>query len=213
MEKFEELKKYQEEQIDKIREYVFAQLGHSERSYAVETYLCRKNETDKFSDQLSVLKEAGHDKEISWGRGKIGAVWCLHAEGMEGHIFPAEVITNYGVYPVRVILHAEKEAHRAAEHINQLYAENGIDMPCVNEAQIRGFFDVEFYETEDELREDEQIIDVQIAWGTETGNIFEDVALLWNVRPVLCKECKFPVPEDEQVMYRHEIQIHSCKNG
>ena len=213
MDKFEELKKYQEEQIDKIREYVFAQLGHSERSYAVETYLCRKDETDKFSDQLSVLKEAGHDKEISWGKGKIGAVWCLHAESMEGHIFPAEVITNYGVYPVRVILHAEKEAHRAAEHINQLYTENGIDMPCVNEAQIRGFFDVEFYETEDELREDEQIIDVQIAWGTETGNIFEDVALLWNVRPVLCKECKFPVPEDEQVMYRHEIQIHSCKNG
>ena len=27
MDKFEELKKYQEEQIDKIREYVFAQLG------------------------------------------------------------------------------------------------------------------------------------------------------------------------------------------
>ena len=53
MDKFEELKKYQEEQIDKIREYVFAQLGHSERSYAVETYLCRKDETDKFSDQLS----------------------------------------------------------------------------------------------------------------------------------------------------------------
>ena len=71
---------------------------------------------------------------------------------MEGHIFPAEVITNYGVYPVRVILHAEKEAHRAAEHINQLYAENGIDMPCVNEAQIRGFFDVEFYETEETNR-------------------------------------------------------------
>ena len=56
MDKFEELKKYQEEQIDKIREYVFAQLGHSERSYAVETYLCRKDETDKLNERQSKLR-------------------------------------------------------------------------------------------------------------------------------------------------------------
>lgn len=206
MEKFEE-------QTDRSREYVREQLGYSERSYAVETYLCRNDETDRFRDQLSVLKETGLSKKILWGKGKIGVVFCLHASHMESRIFPAEVITNFGVYPIRVILHADTQAHRKAEHINQLYAVNGIDMPCVNEAQIRGFFDVEFYETEDELREDEQITDIRIAWGTEIENISEDVALLWNVRPVLCRECKFPVPEDGQAMYRHELQIHSRKNG
>lgn len=217
---FDGLSQYQERELHKIREQVNQIDTKQSVDYAIEMFVCDKEEVETQRPFYEPLIMTGmHD--IVWGTGVVATVYIeakwqvLKSLNLENTIYNAIITTNYESYPVKVSLHQNTVILEMTEKINYLMFQNDIDMPKVNDGYAKRFFDIHFLEAKDRLREDEKPESIKVLWGELEPYVYENKALMWNVRKAILRENAFPVAisDQKEVKYHHELLLNDKENA
>jgi|GEM_PF-4479133 len=207
------LERRQEAAIKEIKDRVVKALQEKRKEFCIYSFLCKPEESKKYSDEHDVLACTGLFQN-KLGEGPVMRVFLeLNSKAVERVLsenpsMDAKIITNYETYPVKVVLRKADDVIRKIEHLNKLLYTNHIDVPRVNATYANGFVDVYFAESKDRLRDDETITELQVNWDESIREAVKlDACLMWNVKTRIVKESMFPreIPYVDTVHYLHVL--------
>lgn len=207
---FEKLALYQEEQLKQIEQQVQDSLVESKADYGMDMFLATHEDSRKWADVCEVMDDTGI-YPLDWNQKKIKRVYLelsqsqLQRVRSEQREFQAVVRTDCDVYGCTVSLQESDKYAEVVDTFNEMMGCNGIDNPLLPYCFVERFFDVAFQVQHDKLRDGERIIAIEIDWGELAPYVKEDIVLLCNVKKCQLKERVFPVPEQQEIRYVHEL--------
>lgn len=207
---FEQLALYQKEKIRQLEQQVQEDLSGSMVDYGIDMFLVTHEESRRWRD----VCEALDDTRIyppDWNQKRIKRVYLELAQHQLEQVirqereFHAVVKTNCDVYDCKVALQMSDESVKKINTLNKIMESNGINNPMLPHCFAERFCDVIFKVQYDKLRSQETILSVEVDWEEMTPYVREDAVLLCNVRRCQLKERIFPIPEQQEIRYKHEL--------
>ena len=207
---FEQLVLYQEKTLRKLEQQVQNSIAGCKVDYGIDMFLTTHEDSRKWADVCEVIDET-RVYSLDWNQKRIKRVYLdlsrhqLQQVKSEQRKFRAVVRTDYDVYGCIVTLQESDTYAEKVDRINKMMECNGIDNPLLPNCFVERFHDVVFKVQHDKLRAGERIIAIEIDWEELAPYVKEDIVLLWNVRQCRLKERAFPVPEQQEIRYVHEL--------
>ncbi len=215
---FGELARYQEEQLRRLEEQIQKSIQPIDVDYGVDMFLVTHEDSRRWEDVCSCVDDT-HRYPWIWEQKLIQRVYLeatneqLMRLRREQREFLAYVRTNYETYTCKVALQEGRSGVDYINKINELMESNMVDLPRISSCYAERFMDVIYTEQKDRLRDDEWIEDIEIDWEELTPYIRDDVVMLCNVRPSHLKETVFPVPERNELRFKHELILRNKKSA
>ena len=178
--------------------------------YGIDMFLASHKESKRWQDVCSCIDET-KVYSLDWDATHLKRIFLEKGWEYKGREFKACVKTNFDTYNCKVMLQGDKKGTELIDKINEQLESNFIDIPKVSESYARCFLDVVYSQKKDRLREGEYVEEVEIDWEELESKIKEDIVLLFNLKKEEKKERCFPISEEDEVRYRHEILLEEAK--
>lgn len=213
---FQQLAYYQEQKLQQLEQQVKNSICESQADYGIDMFLTSHEDSRKWEDVCGILNET-KCYPWDWNQKQIKRVYLelsqhqLKQVKKEQRTFHAVVRTNCDVYKCKVALQEDEKTVETINTFNEIMESNGVDQPLLPNCFVERFCDVIFLEQQDKLRAEERIEFIEIDWEELEDCVKEDVVLMVNFRECQLKEKVFPVPEQNEVRFQHEIIVANKK--
>lgn len=213
---FQQLMCYQEQKLQQLEQQVKSSMCECTADYGIDMFLTTHEESRKWEDVCEVLSET-KQYPLEWNQKRIKRVYLalpqhqLQQIKKEQRAFHAVVRTDCEEYRCKVALQEDDTAVETINTFNEMMESNGVNNPFLPYCFVERFCHVIFQKQQDKLRPGEQIEDIEIDWADLEPWIKEDVVLLTNFRACQLKEKAFPIPEQNEVRFQHDIMVGNKK--
>ena len=213
---FQQLMCYQEEKLQQLEQQVKSSMCEGTADFGVDLFLTTHEESRKWEDVCEVLNETKL-YPLEWNQKRIKRVYLelpqhlLQQIKKEQRVFRAVVRTDCEEYHCKVALQEDERAVETINTFNEMMESNGVNNPFLPHCFVERFCHVIFQEQQDKLRPGERMESIEIDWEELAPWIKEDVVLLTNFRICQLKEKAFPIPEQNEVRFQHDIIVKNKK--
>lgn len=213
---FLQLACYQEQKLQQLEQQVKNSICESRSDYGIDMFLATHEDSRKWEAVCGVLNETKL-YPWDWNQKQIKRVYLalsqrqLQQVKREQRTFHAVVRTNCNEYKCKVALQEDEKAVETINTFNEIMESNGVVQPLLPDCFVERFCDVIFQEQQDKLRAGERIESIEIDWEELESSVKEDVVLMVNFRKCQLKEKVFPIPEPNEVRYKHELMVRNPK--
>lgn len=213
---FQQLMCYQEQKLQQLEQQVKSSMCECTADYGIDMFLTTHEESRKWEDVCEVLSET-KQYPLEWNQKRIKRVYLalpqhqLQQIKKEQRAFHAVVRTDCEEYRCKVALQEDDTAVETINTFNEMMESNGLNNPFLPYCFVERFCHVIFQEQQDKLRPGEEIEAIEIDWEDLEPWIKEDVVLLTNFRACQLKEKAFPIPEQNEVRFQHDIMVRNKK--
>jgi hypothetical protein len=219
---------YQEQVNQQLENRVFSEIDDLERKYDLYFTLCPKGELDPLDNFWHPVfpeanGESGCDlKEIivKLQKKEVVPLFTIFFQcdyltikkiASSKKKFHGELVTMEKRYPIRVTLEPSQKYLLQSEHLYQVFQKNGIPWKTLNQPYANKFFDVYISDWESIPEETETITEIVVNLEEYDQYKRIDLALLWNIEPIIMSSTGFPMPALDRINYEHVLSLK--KNG
>ena len=207
---FRQIATYQEERLYQIEQQVRESLIGMQIDYGIDQFIVTHEESKQWEDLCEVVDET-QEYPRTWEQKGIQRVYLevsykqMKELNDKERLFHALVKTNFETYQCKVALQKSETGIQFIDTLNDIMESNGMDAPKISKGYAMRFFDVVYAIQNDRLREQEQIEEIEIDWEELAPYIKQNVVLLCNARKKQLKEKSFPIPEQNELRFKHEL--------